>query len=75
MAKCSASALPVDLDLVEPLGSEALLHARHGDDSLVFKTDTEGDIHHLSGVGEVHVPAHLVKLFDAETGRALSLGA
>lgn len=70
-----SSALPIALDLVEPLGSEALLHARHGDDSLVFKAETQGDINHLSGVGEVHVPSHLVKLFDAETGRALKLGA
>ena len=69
------SKLPIALDLVEPLGSEALLHARFGDSNLVFKTDTEGDIAHLSGVDAVHVPAHLVKLFDAETGRALNLGA
>lgn len=69
------STLPIALDLVEPLGSEALLHAHFGDNNLVFKADTEGDIHHLSGVGEVHVPAHLVKLFDAETGRALNLEA
>ena len=69
-----SSALPISLDLVEPLGSEALLHARHGDDTLVFKADTNGDIAHLSGVGAVHVPSHLVKLFDAGTGRALNLG-
>lgn len=69
------SLLPISLDLVEPLGSEALLHARFGDDNLVFKAETHGDIHHLSGVGEVHVPASLVKIFDAETGRALNLGA
>ena len=71
----NSSALPINLDLVEPLGSEALLHARHGDDQLVFKADTNGDISHLSGVTSVHVPSHLVKLFDAETGRALNLGA
>jgi multiple sugar transport system ATP-binding protein len=69
------SPLPVSLDLVEPLGSEALLHARFGDDELVFKTETEGDINYLYGVNEVHVPAHLVKLFDADTGRALAMGA
>jgi multiple sugar transport system ATP-binding protein len=66
--------LPIDLDLVEPLGSEALLHARFGEDSLVFKAETHGDIDHLSGVASVHVPAHLIKLFDAETGRALNFG-
>ena len=69
------STLPISLDLVEPLGSEALLHARYGDDNLVFKAETHGDIKHLSGVSEVHVPSSLVKVFDAETGRALNLGA
>ena len=69
------SSLPIELDLVEPLGSEALLHARYGDENMVFKADTNGNITHLAGVAEVHVPAHLVKLFDAETGRALNLGA
>ena len=69
------SPLPIELDLVEPLGSEALLHARFGENDMVFKADTEGDIAHLSSVAEVHVPAHLVKIFDAETGRSLSLGA
>jgi multiple sugar transport system ATP-binding protein len=68
------SALPIELDLVEPLGSEALLHARFGEDPVVFKADTNGDIAHLSGVTQVHVPAGLVKVFDAETGRAMNLG-
>lgn len=70
-----SSAFPISLDLVEPLGSEALLHARHGEDNLVFKADTNGDIDHLRGVDSVHVPSELVKLFDAETGLALQLGA
>jgi len=65
--------LPIALDLVEPLGSEALLHARFGADEMVFKAETQGDISHLHGVSEVHVPANLVKIFDAETRRALSL--
>jgi multiple sugar transport system ATP-binding protein len=73
-AQGPSSTLPINLDLVEPLGSEALLHARHGEDTLVFKADTNGDINHLSGIDAVHVPSHLVKLFDAETGRALDLG-
>ena len=69
----NTTALPIDLDLVEPLGSEALLHARFGEDEMVFKAETRGDISYLQGVAEVHVPASLVKVFDAETGRALSL--
>lgn len=71
----ASTALPISLDLVEPLGSEALLHARHGENNLVFKADTNGDIDHLSGVDTVHVPTNLIKLFDAKTGRALNLGA
>jgi len=74
IAGAQTSALPILLDLVEPLGSEALLHARHGADEMVFKADTNGNIDHLSAVSEVHVPADLVKLFDAQTGQALSLG-
>jgi multiple sugar transport system ATP-binding protein len=73
-AEGHSSVLPVSLDLVEPLGSEALLHTRHGEDNLVFKADTNGDIDHLSSISEVYVPSHLVKLFDAETGQALNLG-
>ncbi len=71
----TTSALPIQLDLVEPLGSEALLHARFGEDNVVFKAETNGNIAHLSGVGEVHIQSSLIKLFDADTGRALTLGA
>ena len=68
-----ATALPVDLDLVEPLGSEALLHAQYEASQLVFKTETQGSIEHLSTVKEVFVPAQMVQLFDANTGEAMSL--
>ncbi|PIB23116.1 ABC transporter [Amylibacter kogurei] len=74
-ASKNTSALPIDLDLVEPLGSEALLHGRHDNVEMVFKADTDGDIAHLSGVNAVHINPDLVKLFDAETGRALNFGA
>ena len=73
-ADAKSSEFPISLDLVEPLGSEALLHARHGEDNLIFKAETNGDIDHLSGLSAVHIPSHLVKLFDAETGVALNLG-
>jgi multiple sugar transport system ATP-binding protein len=72
-ANSQTSVLPIELDLVEPLGSEALLHAHFNESEMVFKADTNGDIEHLSNVKEVHVPASLVKLFDAQTGRALNL--
>lgn len=67
------SAFPISLDLVEPLGSEALLHAKHGEHSLVFKAETGNSIDHLSDVKQVFVPSSLIKLFDAKTGLALSL--
>ena len=37
------------------------------------RADTNGAIDHLSGVKEVHVPADLAKIFDAETGQAIKL--
>lgn len=67
------TALPIELELVEPLGSEALLHAHNGDNQLVFKTETQGSIDHLSAVKQVFVPAAMVKLFDVDTGEAISL--
>lgn len=68
-----STTLPISLELVEPLGSEALLHAQYAANELVFKTETQGSIEHLSGVNEVFVPASMVKLFDADTGEAISL--
>ena len=67
------SEFPIELDLVEPLGSEALLHARRDGESLVFKAETNGSINHLNSGTAVHVPENLLKIFDAETGRALDL--
>jgi len=74
-ASKDTSPLPINLDLVEPLGSEALLHARFGGIEMVFKAETHGDIGHLSGVTDIHVDASLVMLFDGETGKALKLGS
>ena len=68
-----STTLPITLELVEPLGSEALLHAQYAANELVFKTETQGSIEHLSGIKEVFVPASMVKLFDADTGEAISL--
>jgi len=67
-----AAAIPISLDLVEPLGSEALLHASLGEHPLVVKTETHGDIDHLTGVSQVYAPPHLISVFDAESGAALT---
>ncbi len=67
-----SSTVPITLDLVEPLGSEALLHASIGEHPLIIKAETHGNIDHLSGVTEVFAPVELVKVFDAETGAVLN---
>jgi len=71
-ANGKSSVIPISLDLVETLGSEALLHASIGEQSLIVKTETNGNIDHLSGISTVYAPTDLVKVFDAESGSALS---
>jgi len=66
------SAISISLDLVEPLGSEALLHAHLGEQTMIIKAETSGNIDHLSGVSTVYAPTSLVKVFDAESGAVLS---
>lgn len=67
-----SAAIPISLDLVETLGSEALLHATVGGEPFVMKTETHGQIDHLQNVSQVYAPANLVKLFDAESGLAIT---
>lgn len=67
-----ASAIPIALNLVEPLGSEALLHASFGEHQIIIKAETHGDIDHLSGVTEIHAPTNLVSVFDKESGEVLT---
>ena len=71
-ADAESSTIPINLDLVEPLGSEALLHATIGEQSVIIKTETHGDIGHLSGVTQVYAPKNLVKVFDAKSGLAIA---
>jgi multiple sugar transport system ATP-binding protein len=73
--RAGSSPLPVALDLVETLGSEALLHTRLGETPFVARAETRGDISHLSGVRALHVPTDLIKVFDGETGRSLTRAA
>ena len=67
------SELPIKLDLVEPLGSEALLHANFHGHPFVFKVETNDSIDHLKHLTKLYVPVEHVKLFDAESGQAISL--
>jgi multiple sugar transport system ATP-binding protein len=65
------STVPVELELVETLGSEALLHTTVAGTPFVIKTETGGDTDHLNGVRAMHVAAERVKVFDQESGRVL----
>ncbi|SFI33456.1 ABC transporter ATP-binding protein [Jannaschia pohangensis] len=65
-------AVMADLDLVETLGSEALLHMTVGGDPFVIRTETLGNIATLDAVRGFTAAPELIKVFDAQTGMALS---
>lgn len=64
-------AIPISIDLIEPLGSEALIHAHIADKPFVIKADTYGDISHLNQLTQVYIDMERVKVFDKATGLAL----
>ena len=61
-----------ELDLVETLGSEALLHTTVGNEPFVIRTETLGNMAKLDAVTGFTAQADLIKIFDADTGVALS---
>ena len=66
--------LAVEVEVVEPLGHEVLVHGRLGTDLLVAKVDP----HHSPQVGdrlELAVELDAVHLFDAKTERRITAGA
>lgn len=65
------SPITMALDLIEPLGSEALLHTRVDDQAFVVKADTHGDISHLEKLTTLHIDRNKVSVFDAATGNAV----
>ncbi|MBB4017531.1 multiple sugar transport system ATP-binding protein [Chelatococcus caeni] len=67
-----ASGIACEIDLVEPLGSEALLHGRVGGQAIIAKTETPDDIGALAGIGRIHFDVDRIQLFDRESGRALA---
>ena len=64
-------AIPVDVDLIETLGSEALIHASLHGEPFVIRTETVGQMDVLNGVSGFHIAPHLIRVFDAATGLAL----
>jgi multiple sugar transport system ATP-binding protein len=61
------SAVSVELDLVETLGSEALLHTHIGGTPFVVKVETKGDISHLDDVTTLYFQTNRMKVFDGES--------
>jgi multiple sugar transport system ATP-binding protein len=67
-----AQNISTTVDLVEPLGSEALLHCRIGGQPIVAKVDTPVDVRRLSDVSRLAIPTARLHVFDVETGRAVN---
>ncbi|SFR53195.1 carbohydrate ABC transporter ATP-binding protein, CUT1 family (TC 3.A.1.1.-) [Yoonia tamlensis] len=65
-----ASELPVTLDLIETLGSEALLHTMVAGKPFVAKAETNGKALALEDVTSLRIAAKEIKVFDGETGMA-----
>jgi len=69
-ADADTSSISVELDLIETLGSEALLHTQVEGKPFVVKTETHGDIAHLDNVNAFHFKPGMIKVFDFDTGDA-----
>jgi ABC-type sugar transport system ATPase subunit len=61
-----------ELDQIETLGSEALLHMTLGGEPFVIRTETLGNMAKLDAVSGFTVQPDVIKVFDAHTGVALS---
>jgi multiple sugar transport system ATP-binding protein len=67
----AAARIPVTVEIAEPLGDEVIVHARAGDDMVVFRQDPRP----IPGIGdrfEVQVELEHLHLFDAATQRRLA---
>ena len=70
-ADAESSPIPFDIDLIETLGSEALIHSEFMGKPFVVKAETHGDIKHLEELKAFHFKPGMIKVFDAETGNAI----
>ena len=69
-AEEGSAAIPVELNLVETLGSEALLHTTLMGKPFVVKAETHGRVDHLEKVETLYFKPSMMKVFDHETGEA-----
>ena len=63
--------LQVDVDLVETLGSEALVHATLAGVPIVVRTETIGRTLDVDDKAYLSVPPHLIRVFERDSGQAL----
>ena len=69
-APSANDAVPINVDLVEPPGSEALLHAELNGGPFVLKAESRGALR-VAGEAAFTVDPDLIRVFDGETGRAI----
>ncbi len=67
----TASPVKIDLELVETLGSEALLHCHFGHNAFVTKVETHGKVEHLHTVDTLYFRQEAITVFDRHDGQAL----
>lgn len=64
------SPVKVSIDLVETLGSEALLHTTICGKSFVIKAETHGKVDHLEQIDTLYFHPDAISVFDRNTGLA-----
>lgn len=68
-------AIDCHIDLVEPLGAEALLHGKVNGQPFIAKAETLSAVHDLASVTRLGIDISRMHVFDAETGRTLKTRA
>jgi len=72
VSKDAKNQVGLELDLVETLGSEALLHATLMGEPFVIKAETQGKMKNLKDVTGFTIAPNMIRVFDGETGMALA---
>lgn len=67
-----ASQVTIGTDLVETLGSEALIHATLNDEPFIIKADTRNGARDFSGLDRFTVAPDMLRVFDRATGQAIT---
>lgn len=67
-----STAIDVKIDLVETLGSEALLHCKFGEKPFVIKVETHGQLNHLDNLNKLYFRQNAITVFDKKTTVAMT---